>query len=358
MPPRLNIFISHHHGDSAIADALSHTIDTLFTKRVSVSYSTKRESGGSIPTGANWVQWIGEQVNGSPVTILLLTPHFVSNPAWLLWEAGAVYGNALAAPTGKPRVRPLRYGVEPAALPKPLGDVAVQTRRGDDAAEMRQFFRELITDFDVLSQEELLNAGGRLDTLVADYLTVVTPLSARRIGEAAGPPANPVALERTLDLAITAMRTFFPSVRMNGRYFYADVEAGRQMLVRDENVYVETEAMPEEFGLSRLDVERNADTVVICQSYLGRTPLYRVLGRELMAQYHDDIRPHISPVQGWVLACPVLRGDARPSGVICLYGKKPPARTAEDERRLLKVAVGLSDVFARVLTTGVEPPAR
>ena len=352
MSTSANVFISHHHADSGIADALSDAIEALFKDKVSVSYSTKRADGG-IPTGADWFRWIGEQVTRSRVTVLLLTRQFVGSPYWLLWEAGAVYGTALGNGSHQGRVRPLGYRVDGAALPAPLKAANLQVTQGDDTEQMHQFFSGLIDEFDGLTRAEVRDAGARLQSVVASHVPRVGELlnAPPDSTEPPGPPPNPEALTRALELAITAMQAFYPSVRINGRYFYATVESGRELLVRDGSVYVETISMPEEFGLSRIDVERNAGTIVICQSYLQRTPLYSVLGHELMAQYPEDIRPHISPEQGWVLACPVLVANSSPSGVIALYGKKPPARNDEDKRRLLKVAVCLSEVFGRTLNT-------
>jgi hypothetical protein len=341
-----NMFISHAHLDSGLAAALKNAVETLFDKRVSVKYSSEP---GDIPTGVDWFREIGEWVKGSQVTVVLVTPRFVADPAWLLWETGAVYGSALAdaSPKDAPRVRPLRYRVDLSTLPAPLRAANFQMTIGDSVEEMRAFFGGLANSFEGVNAFE---AGARLEGVLASYVQEVT----RLLDEPEAAPAirkhDPDTLEKVIGLTVAALRTFYPEAEVNGRYFYAAVEAGRDVLVRDQDVYVETIEMPDEFGLSRIDVERDGDTIVIAQSFVKRTPLYRVLESDLTERYAAEIRESISPDQGWVLACPVLVRDAKPLGVICLYGTKPPARDEADERRLRTVAARLSEVVSRMLT--------
>jgi hypothetical protein len=155
-----------------------------------------------------------------------------------------------------------------------------------------------------------------------------------------------------MELAIIALQAFRPDVRVNGRYFFASVDAaGSPLLVRAEDVYVETIALPAEFTFDTVDVRANADILVICRSFLDRVPIYRVLSPELREQYDDDLRRHISEDQQWVLACPVLV-DRIPVGVVCLYGGEPPARDNSEARNLERVASRVSEVFSRVLGMG------
>ncbi len=343
-----NLFISHSHQDAAIADALTEVIDELFEHQVSVSYSSKTDDGG-IPTGADWFRWIGEQVAKSKISVVLVTPRFVADPAWLLWEAGAVYGAALGGgDSERPRVRPVGFRVDPAQLPAPLRAANIQMARGDNANEMHKFLRDLIADFEVLSYQKAVAAGERLGELTAKYLQDVDPLLKKPLGEPPSPPRDPATLKALLELTITGVQAL-SAARMNGRYFYSAVEDGREVLVRHEDIFVESVQMPDEFGLSRVDVERDAETLVICQSYLNRAPIYRVLDAELMEKYPDQIRKHIDPSQTWVLACPVVDGDAKPLGVICIYGVEPPARDDEGARRLRTLATRLSHMFAQAL---------
>ncbi len=299
-----------------------------------------------------------------------------------MWETGAVYGVALSEGAEEtPRVRPLIYRMTASDLPSPLqaakgsprnnparsrsahlGVVAlerpsywpagpnVQALRGDSPDDMKQFLGDLVNDFDVLNRTQVMRVGERLESVVGTYVQEVEralDMSPVVPGEAALQKSP--ALAQTLALTINALQAFYPAAKINGRYFYATSESGRDLLVRAEDVHHETVPMPDEFGFPRIDVEKDADTMVICRSFKFRAPMYEVLGADLATRYPPDLRYHIDPTQGWVLACPVLVKDAKPLGIVCLYGKKPPARNDGDVARFKQVAVRLSEVFARTL---------
>ena len=351
--PSPGIFVSHAHDDRRIADALSQAVDTLFGARVPVSYSTKRSADGGIRAGENWFRWIGEQVRTSRVTVVLLTPNSVVRP-WLLWETGAVYGAALAKGTeNAPSVRPLIYRLSDGDIPSPLRAANLQTLHGDSSYEMKQFFVELFSDFDVLSPTQVMQAGQRLDAVLETYIAEVEfALDDSPTIPLEGVTQKWPALKQLLALTINALQAFYPGVKINGRYFYATVESGRDFLIQADEVYHESVSMPDEFGYPKVDIEADADTLVICQSFLTRKPMYVVLGDDLRSRYRPDLGNHIDPTQGWVLACPVLVRTAKPLGVVCLYGQKPPARNDRDVVRFKQVAVTLSEVFARTLQRG------
>jgi hypothetical protein len=342
-----NIFLSHTEADQPIADALSNSIDRLFRGRVSVSYSTQRGGERSIRAGEDWFRWIGDQVRTSRVTIVLLTPRSISKP-WLLWESGAVYGAALI---GKHEVmlpvRPLLYNLDSADIPTPLQAANLQTLRGDSSTDVKQFLTELLTDIDVLTSAQKVQAGSLLDQIIRDYLRDVesglheefAPLEESDIREWP-------TLKKVLALTITSLQALSPAAKINARYFHAIEADGRDVLVRANDLYIESIWM-EEFGLGRVDVELDHDTVVVCQSFKARTPIYKVLTSDMAEQYRPELRSHIDPEQGWVLACPVLVTDAKPAGVLCLYGKKSPARTAADVDRLKQVITVLSEIFCQ-----------
>jgi hypothetical protein len=265
-----------------------------------------------------------------------------------LWETGAVYGAALGTvANARPRVRPLRYAVDPERLPEPLRAANLQLTRGDSEPEMRQFMRALIDDLDVLDSRAVLDAGAVLEKTVAAYVAdVQTCLAVPRFD---GPSAHPEMLEDLLGLTVTAIQAFAPRTRMNGRYFYAALQSDRRLLIRQEDIYYEGLPMPGEFGLESVDIERDAETIVICKSYIQRKPIYEVLSPELLDRYDPEIKSNIDPEQGWVLACPVIAKGRDPLGVICLYGEKPPARSDEQVRSLCNVAAHLSEVFSRLI---------
>src|SRR4051812_5756576 len=97
-----SIFISHTHTDQAVADAFRDAVQMLFSDAVAVHYSTNKELEGGIKPGEDWFHWIGQQVHGAKVALILLTPASVQKP-WVLWEAGAVAGAALASEGGDQR---------------------------------------------------------------------------------------------------------------------------------------------------------------------------------------------------------------------------------------------------------------
>jgi hypothetical protein len=109
-----SIFISHTHADQGIADALRDAVRELFGDSITVHYSTNKEREGGIAPGQEWFRWIVEHVKEANVALVLLTPASIQKP-WILWEAGAVAGSALASDTAKlneatrPKVRPLVY---------------------------------------------------------------------------------------------------------------------------------------------------------------------------------------------------------------------------------------------------------
>lgn len=132
MPP-IKIFLSHSHRDKRVADALSALLHGVFTPEfVTVSYSSDRTAGAGIEAGEDWLPWIMREVASSSVCIVMLTPESLSKP-WLMWEAGAVGGVAIAkglgaedgGGAGQPArvttpVVPLLYRISNDQVPGPL----------------------------------------------------------------------------------------------------------------------------------------------------------------------------------------------------------------------------------------------
>src|SRR5262245_52343471 len=113
--PDLSVFISHTHPDAKLADALRDAIQILFGDQVKVEYSTNKELTGGPRPGEDWPRWIAERVKEARVALVLLTTASVQKP-WVLWEAGAVAGAALAAGTAG-KVRPLVYQIAGEQVP-------------------------------------------------------------------------------------------------------------------------------------------------------------------------------------------------------------------------------------------------
>ena len=174
------IFISHTHGDHAVADALTALVQTLFGAHVGVSYSTKKEldGGRGIAPGEDWFRWIIDQVRDTDVAFILLTPASIQKP-WVIWEAGAVAGAAFATPKqvedGKDehaRVVPIMFGVHSTDLP----DVFARTQllSGTDESDMMKLTDDLLGRFgDKLTRTEVKTFGARQAAAVTEYLAQV-----------------------------------------------------------------------------------------------------------------------------------------------------------------------------------------
>jgi tetratricopeptide (TPR) repeat protein len=166
------IFISHTHADEAIANALDQAINDLFGQgTVEVVYSTKKGRGG-IRAGEDWYAWITRQVRESRVALVLFTPASIAKP-WLYWEAGAVYGSALAeAPADLRRVRPLLYGLRRNDVPTTFP--TTQAARGDRREDMDELLTGLFDDFEgAVPRQVLLEAGRKLPHVLDTYLETV-----------------------------------------------------------------------------------------------------------------------------------------------------------------------------------------
>ena len=113
----MKIFISHSTQEKVLADALANVIRAAFPS-AEVRYSSDFSIGGGIDAGDRWHPWILNQLRTSKVTLVVLSHQSASSP-WLLWEAGAASGVALA--TGeKTTVIPCLYDLAPEKVPAPL----------------------------------------------------------------------------------------------------------------------------------------------------------------------------------------------------------------------------------------------
>lgn len=163
------IFISLTHSDTAIADALRDLLYELCGNNVVVQYSTNKEHDGSIRPGEDWLQWIQDRVREAHACFILLTPSSIQKP-WILWEAGAVSGAAIAksAEHGR-RVRPLIFQLEQSEVPSPFHNI--QGTRGDSKDDMTHMLVDLLVSLTAGSQG--VAAGRKLDAALAKYLEVV-----------------------------------------------------------------------------------------------------------------------------------------------------------------------------------------
>jgi tetratricopeptide (TPR) repeat protein len=93
--PKPTIFISHAHRDQLLAQAMQDALEACFGEGVEVRRSSK---AGEISSGANWIDWIHEQVQQCDSAIVLLTPASIHSP-WVLYESGGVDGVSRALST-------------------------------------------------------------------------------------------------------------------------------------------------------------------------------------------------------------------------------------------------------------------
>jgi hypothetical protein len=166
-----SLFISHTHSDQPIANAIRDATRNIFNNAVTVSYSTNKELDGGIKPGDDWFRWIGQQVRQSKVALILLTPASIQKP-WVLWEAGAVAGAALANDgEGHRKLRPVSYGLRNAEIPSVFG--RDQITDGLDDSDVQRLFEDLVQQFD-LPSAELFKAGQRLGPACKSYLVQAT----------------------------------------------------------------------------------------------------------------------------------------------------------------------------------------
>jgi hypothetical protein len=124
----VRIFFSHSTRDRDLASALKTLLKEFFGEGpLEIDFSSDQDAGGGIPPGAQWLPWIREHIELADRTYVLITPNSVAKP-WVLWEAGAAAGVALALNKQSPVV-PITFGVEDADIPSPLS--SGQRIRGD-----------------------------------------------------------------------------------------------------------------------------------------------------------------------------------------------------------------------------------
>jgi hypothetical protein len=125
----VRIFLSHAHGDTAIATAVKQLLDDFFGDHVTVEFSSDQTFDGGVSPGERWHQWIHDRIAESAKTLVLLTPASRTS-AWVLWEAGAASGVGFATGRLESTV-PLAFGLEEDDVPEPFQ--AQQIVRGDSA---------------------------------------------------------------------------------------------------------------------------------------------------------------------------------------------------------------------------------
>jgi tetratricopeptide (TPR) repeat protein len=165
------IFISHTHSDKGIADAIRDALANLFGEAVTVVYSTNKQADGGVGHGADWFRWIQDRVGASQLALILLTPSSIQKP-WVLWEAGAVAGAAIASGGKFDKVRPLTFQLGSKEIPQPFQ--RAQTEPGDRKEGATRFFEQVVAEFaGAVTPTRLMEAGKRLDKTVDTYIARV-----------------------------------------------------------------------------------------------------------------------------------------------------------------------------------------
>jgi tetratricopeptide (TPR) repeat protein len=186
MSPGNSIFISHNAADRAYAGALKQAFEALVGSRelIDVRSSTSEDAG---PEGGEaWREWIYRRVVEARTTLIVVTPHALGKP-WLLWEAGAVKGAALArralqdaaagpAARDAPKtpssatIVSLAYGLPDSECPDPLrGEQIIQ---GTDLKRLAPVFRRILQAHGI-EGDLLFEAGTRMEQALDQYLESV-----------------------------------------------------------------------------------------------------------------------------------------------------------------------------------------
>jgi tetratricopeptide (TPR) repeat protein len=169
------IFISLTEHDKPIAEALGEAFTAVFGDGLlEVKFSPSRQVGAGIASGEDWFKWIVDRVKACHFALILVTPASVNKP-WILWEAGAVAGAALALSDGDLRkVRPIVYQVPVELIPSPIRDSKAQFRRGDVGEDFRLMLDEMFDELAAeLSQKTRREFAKIRDDAVAEYLVRV-----------------------------------------------------------------------------------------------------------------------------------------------------------------------------------------
>jgi hypothetical protein len=180
------LFISHNAADRPFAVALQSAIRELIDSDtlIDVRYSTSDEGGPQ--GGEKWREWIYRQVVEARTALIVVTPHALGKP-WLLWEAGACWGAALAKKAadgvaqGTPEVHhrealgvrlnvSIAYGLAENECPDALrGDQIIQ---GANAERMKQLLQRILQTHAIHSNL-LFKAGERMQGVLDRYLAKV-----------------------------------------------------------------------------------------------------------------------------------------------------------------------------------------
>jgi len=165
------IFISVTQADAGLAEAIREAVGALFGDVVRVHFSPSKQLEGGIRHGEDWFHWILTRVKNCDIVLILITPSSVRKP-WILWEAGAAYGVAMATTEGNHRkIRPVVYRLADDEIPSPIVDSKAQYKRSDSFDDARALFKELVDHYrNELNTDRLDHVFAKLDAITQTYL--------------------------------------------------------------------------------------------------------------------------------------------------------------------------------------------
>ncbi|HVQ13242.1 MAG TPA: toll/interleukin-1 receptor domain-containing protein, partial [Vicinamibacterales bacterium] len=135
------LFISHNATDLAYAQALEQVVYDLLGSETLIEVRVSSSAKAGPEGGETWRDWIHRAVLEARSTLIVVTPHALGKP-WLLWEAGAVKGAALARDTtSKPVIVSLAYGLPISECPDPLRGEQIIV--GTDLKRLEELFKSI-----------------------------------------------------------------------------------------------------------------------------------------------------------------------------------------------------------------------
>ena len=215
------IFISLTHADKEIAEAIKDALHALLPFHVDVTFSASKELDSGIKLDEDWIDWIGERVRTCDFVLALMTPTSVSKP-WILWELGAVYGDATASNTeGERKIRPLLYRVTEDDIPSPLRDNTMQYKRGDNRSEVITLFTDIVEGYkDDIPPELYRNAIGLLENEKRKPSEVISQEAKKSLQELKDSQAVIGAYFRMVDAALNAAPPAVPAEEWHQGLFH------------------------------------------------------------------------------------------------------------------------------------------
>ncbi|MGB7219279.1 MAG: TIR domain-containing protein [Vicinamibacterales bacterium] len=247
--PRRVLYLIHAADDHALAAFLRDEIEAQTSDwRVFVA-----SKAGQIPTGADWLNEIHQNLSAADSYLLLLTPRSVER-LWVWYEAGAAWKS------GKPRLPVVAAGLARDQVPLPLG--IAQALMLDKSDGANQLFKDL---------------GGHLDSpdrfcarvleLASNSRSKLTPERRQEIEEALGQlgPPPKLLLRRMLDVGSLALNDMKLALDEPPRYVSDPVSIEKMIKVLRDHRLVQGDSQ----GRWRVTPELEA----VLRRYFGPPPL-------------------------------------------------------------------------------------